>query len=89
MKMNEKQSGVLLRKKITTTPVPQNGQQKGDNRVEKATVEELNKRVELRELVDQTIESVAHKIQDSDMTPGDYSSTIMALASLIGARAIL
>lgn len=54
-----------------------------------ATVEELNKRVELKEIVDKTIESVAKKIQSDEMMLGSYSNTIMALASLIEARAKL
>lgn len=52
-------------------------------------VEELNKRVELKEIVDKTIESVAKKIQSDETMPEDYSNTITALASLIAARATL
>lgn len=55
----------------------------------KAAVEELNKRVELKEIVDKTIESVAQKIQSDETMPEYYSCTIMALASLIEARAKL
>ena len=52
-------------------------------------VEESNKRVELKELVDKTIESVAKKIQDNDTLPEKYPDTIKALAELVTARAAL
>ncbi len=55
----------------------------------KAAVEELNKRVEVKEMVDKTIESVAKKIQSDETMLEDYSNTITALASLIEARATL
>lgn len=54
-----------------------------------ATVEELNKRVELKEIVDKTIESVAKKIQSDEIMPESYAGTITALAELITARAAL
>lgn len=54
-----------------------------------AIVEELNKRVELKEIVDKTIESVAKKIQSDEMMPESYAGTITALAELITARAAL
>lgn len=55
----------------------------------KAAVKELSKRVELKELIDQTIEAIAKKIQNDETMPEDYSNTIMALASLVEARATL
>ena len=55
----------------------------------KAAVEELNKRVELKEIVDKTIESVAKKIQSDETMPESYAGTITALAELITARAAL
>lgn len=54
-----------------------------------ATVDELNKRVELKEIVDKTIESVAKKIQSDETMPESYAGTITALAELITARAAL
>lgn len=55
----------------------------------KVAVEELNKIVELKELVDQTIEAIAKKIQNNDTLPEHYPDTIRALAELITARAVL
>lgn len=57
--------------------------------MENAIVEELNKRVELKEIVDKTIESVAKKIQSDETMPESYAGTITALAELITARAAL
>jgi len=55
----------------------------------KAAVEEINKRVELKKVVDNTIESIAKKIQDNDTMPNQYPDTVRALAELITARATL
>ena len=55
----------------------------------KAAVEEVNKRVELKKVVDNTIESIAKRIQDNDTMPDQYPDTIRALAELITARATL
>lgn len=55
----------------------------------KAAVEEVNKRVELKKVVDNTIETIAKKIQDNDTMPDQYPDTIRALAELITARATL
>lgn len=55
----------------------------------KAAVEEVNKRVELKKVVDNTIESIAKKIQDNDIMPDQYPDAIRALAELIAARATL
>lgn len=55
----------------------------------KAAVDEINKRVELKKVVDNTIESIAKKIQDNDTMPDQYPDTIRALAELITARATL
>lgn len=55
----------------------------------KAAVDEINKKVELKKVVDNTIESIAKKIQDNDTMPDQYPDTIRALAELITARATL
>lgn len=55
----------------------------------KAAVEEVNKRVELKKVVDNTIETIAKKIQNNDIVPDQYPDTIRALAELITARATL
>lgn len=55
----------------------------------KAAVEEVNKRVELKKVVDNTIESIAKKIQNNDIVPDQYPDTIRALAELIVVRATL
>lgn len=55
----------------------------------KTAVEEVNKRVELKKVVDNTIESIAKKIQDNDTMPDQYPDAIRALAELIAARATL
>lgn len=54
-----------------------------------SAVEELKKRIELKEIVDKTIESVAKKIQSDETMPESYAGTITALAELITARAEL
>lgn len=57
--------------------------------MEEATMEEWNKRVELKKVVDKTIESIAKKIQDNDTMPNQYPDTVRALAELVTARAAL
>ena len=57
--------------------------------MEETTMEEWNKRVELKKVVDKTIESIAKKIQDNDTMPNQYPDTVMALAELVTARATL
>ena len=55
----------------------------------KTAVEKVNKTVELKKVVDNTIETIAKKIQNNDTLPEHYPDTIRALAELITARAVL
>lgn len=51
--------------------------------------EELEKRLKIRQNIDAVIESVSANIKNGDVPPELYAGTIMALASLVEARATL
>ena len=54
-----------------------------------ASIEELTKRQEIKNMVDSAIISVATDIQNKDTLPGQTADTVIALATLVMARATL
>ena len=50
-------------------------------------IEQIEKKMDLLNEVDEVIKSICEKIRKSDCTPGEYADTVKALAELVNARA--